>query len=248
VPPEHVGLDAPPVPVEGRVGSHGDGGGIPDPPVGQPPGVDAVGGDDADVVGVEVRRRVAQLAAALRAVHDLAAHEVGTAEHGGGRLDVAGRERLPHPGGGPPPPRFRIDEVAQHDGLEAVPLPEVAERPLVPGVPGAEPGVLPHHHGAGVEQVDEVLLHELLRRQLGERQRVPHEEGGVHPHLLEGGEPLPEAGELHVVALRVVHEQRVRGERDRHGGNVVAVGERAHATDHGAVAAVHACEHPERGH
>ena len=101
---EGVGLDGAGLAVERRVGADGDRG---RPAVrllarlvqgGEPAGVDAVGRDRGVRGRLDVRRREAELAAALVPADDDPLDAVRTAERLGRLRHVAGREKLPDGG------------------------------------------------------------------------------------------------------------------------------------------------------
>ena len=162
--------------------------------------------------GRHVRGRVAELAAALVALDDLAAHREGTSQRLRGALDVTGREAVPDV-------RRRPDlrTAVERDplGHEVVALPRLAQGADVAGGAVAEPEVGADHHRLRVERVDQDLLDEPLGRPGRDVAGERHHEQVVHPRVREQHRARLHGGQGGARVLGAQHRDRVRVEGDR---------------------------------
>src|ERR1035437_4730239 len=144
----------------------------------QPADVDAVGRDQPHGLLAQVRGGIAQLAAAVIAVHDLTTDLVRTCQDLGRSCDVARDHQGANTARGPATP---LADVRQGEHFEAVLCAELAQGVDVAGVANTESGVLPDDHHAGTQRLDEYLDNEALRGPEGELMGELHDQHGVQP-------------------------------------------------------------------
>src|SRR5699024_1220358 len=127
-----------------------------------------------------------QRAAARLTVHHPATHVVPSAQCGAGTFGITGGQELAHSGGGPARPAV-LGGVGHQAYLEPPAAGECTHGVAVPGIPGTEAHVLPHHHGAYPQCLHQVAPHELLGGELGEVEGIGNHQGRVDAG---GGEQL----------------------------------------------------------
>ena len=248
---QDVGFDGSFLAVELGVGAHGDGGGEELGGLGaghgahDPPGVDAVGRDDAfDVLG-QVRGREAEGTAPLEAVAHGTADAVKVAEDAGGASHVAGGEELAHPGGGPAASLGCFD-VGDRDDVEAVAAPELAQRVDGARVAASETEVFADDDLARTAALDQVFVHELVGFEAVDARVVVGDERGVQSCGGHRVESVAQRGDQLEAYLRLVDLDGVRVERNGHGVDAELMGPLNARGDDLLVSVVHAVEVADR--
>ena len=242
-----MGFDGAFLAVELGVRAHGDGGGQELGGLGSghgahdPPGVDAVGGDDAfDILG-QVRGREAEGAASFEAVAHGAADAVKVAQDAGSTGHVAGSEELAHPGGGPAASLGCLD-VGDRNDVEAVAAPKLAQRVDGACVAASETEVFADDDFACTAALDQVFVHELVGFEAVDACVVVGDERGVQSGGSHRVEAVAQRGDQLEADLRLVDLDGVRVERNGHRVDAELVGALDAGGDDLLVSVVHAIE------
>ena len=200
----------------------------------------------AILVEADIGGGIAEVAAALLAMDHLAADEPRSAQHRGGVVDLALRQRHADRAGGHRP-LLDIDMGLDVD-LDAEPrrLADQQARRADPAL--AEMKVVADRDAADAEPLDQVMVNEILRRGAGAGLVEGHHHGAGEPGPGQQPQLVGLVGEAELRAVRAEKAARMRLEG--HGERRLAVGA-AHPqgrVDHGAVAEVDAVEIAHRDH
>ena len=121
--------------------------------------------ETAILVEADIGGGVAEIAAALLAMDHLAADEPRPAQHGGGFVDLALRQRHADRAGGHRP-LFDIDMGLDVD-LDAEPRPLTDQEAWRASTALAEMKIVADRNAADAEALDQVMVNEILRRGSG---------------------------------------------------------------------------------
>ena len=200
----------------------------------------------AILVEADIGGGIAEVAAALLAMDHLAGDEPGAAQHRGGVLDLALRQRHADRAGGDRP-LLDVD-MGLHVDLDAEPgrFADQQARRADPAL--AEMKVVADRDAADAEPLDQVMVNEILRRGPGAGLVEGHHHGAGEPGSGQQPQLAGLVGEPELGGVRAEKAARMRLERHRQ--RRLAVG-RAHlqgGRDHGAVAEMDAVEIAHRDH
>ena len=211
---------------------------------GQPAGVDAVGGRRGMRRGFQVGGREAKTAAAHVTADDDALHPVRAAQRAGGGGHVTRGQLLPDVRRGD---RYAVGHQQRHAlGGEVVFLAQLRQQRHVTHGLMAEPEVLPHHHGGGVQPFGQDDADELIRAEPGEFQVEREHADRVGAEAGEELGPPARGNEQRRMRTGPDHLIRVRIEGDHHDRQLPGPRNLFRPADDALVTAVHAVEHADR--
>ena len=155
--------------------------------------------------------------------------------------DVAGGQQLPDPGGGDP---MRAVEAhgLDHAHLKPERAAQLLQQGHVPGATRAEPEISADEHDAGVQRVDQDVLHELLRRLCAERAIEVQHHRRVDTGIRQQFAFLFVAHQRVRAPFRRQDAERVPVEGEHRRGEPCGVRRVAYRAQHAAVAGVQSVE------
>src|SRR5205823_4058043 len=171
--------------------------------------------ETAILVEADIGGGVAEIAAALLAMDHLAADEPRPAQHGGGLVDLALRQRHADRTGGHRP-LLDIDMGLDVD-LDAEPRALADQQARRAGTALAEMKVVADRNAADAEALDQVMVNEILRRGSGAGLVEGHHDRAVQPGPGQQPQLAGLVGEAELRAVRAEKAARMRFEGDGKG-------------------------------
>ena len=202
--------------------------------------------EPAILVEPDIGGGIAEIAAALLAMDHLAGNEPGTAEHRGGVLDLALRERHPDRAGGDRP---LVDiDMGLHVDLDAEPgrFADQQARRADPAL--AEMKVVADRDAADAEPFDQVMVNEILRRGPGAGLVEGHHHGAGKPGPGQQPQLGGLVGEPELGGIRAEKAARMGLEGHRQRRPAMGAPHPQGGVDHRAVAEMDAVEIAHRHH
>ncbi len=200
----------------------------------------------AILVEADIGGGIAELTAALLAMDHLAGHEPGTAEHGGGVLDLPFRQGHADRAGGDRP--LRDIDMGLNVDLDAEPRRLIDEQAWRADPPLAEMEVVTDRNPADAQSSDQVMVNEILRTGFRPSLVEGHHDGARQPRAGQKPQLGGLIGEPELRGVRAEIPPRMGLERQGQRGPAVRAADLERGGDDGPVAEVNAIEIAHRHH